>query len=289
MTMETAELERAVEAARSVAAASGLRADGAVVVNNSNRIAVHLTPCDVLARVAPVADQARAEFEVSVARHLAETDAPVAGLDPRAEPVVHLHEGFAVTLWAYYEAAPPAEITPTDYAHALAGLHVSLREMDLHAPHFSDRVAEARRLVADPEQTPDLVDADRELLGTTLTVLGAAVSESKHGSGDQLLHGEPHPGNVLATRKGLLFIDLETCCRGPIEFDLAHGLFQSDARTLALADLYQQYPGADEDVVEQCRTLIWAMITTWRWDRSDQLPNGNYWRTAGLEQLRPAR
>ena len=26
----------------------------------------------------------------------------------------------------------------------------------------------------------------------------------------QLLHGEPHPGNVLGTKSGLLFIDLET-------------------------------------------------------------------------------
>jgi Ser/Thr protein kinase RdoA (MazF antagonist) len=48
------------------------------------------------------------------------------------------------------------------------------------------------------------------------------------------VHGEPHPDNVLSTTTGLLFIDLETCCRGPVEFDLA----------------------------------------AWRWDPGDQLPNG---------------
>ena len=31
-----------------------------------------------------------------------------------------------------------------------------------------------------------------------------------HGGADQLLHGEPHPGNVLTTKNGLVFIDLET-------------------------------------------------------------------------------
>lgn len=36
-----------------------------------------------------------------------------------------------------------------------------------------------------------------------------------------MLHGEPHPGNVLATADGLLFVGFETCCRGPVEFDLA--------------------------------------------------------------------
>jgi len=42
------------------------------------------------------------------------------------------------------------------------------------------------------------------------------------GALEQLLHGEPHPGNVLGTKDGPLFIDLETCCRGPIESGLAH-------------------------------------------------------------------
>ena len=64
-----------------------------------------------------------------------------------------------------------------------------------------------------------LSDADRELLGDTLRDLRRQIG--KRG-GEQLLHGEPHPGNVRTTKNGLLFIDLETCCRGPVEFDLAH-------------------------------------------------------------------
>ena len=103
------------------------------------------------------------------------------------------------------------------------------------------------------------------------------------------MHGEPHPGNLLRTRKGLLFIDFETCCRGPVEFDIAHGLFASeDGRALDAEEVCEHYPGADQDLIEQCRILIWAMITTWRWRQDDQLPNGRYWRIEGLNQLRAA-
>ena len=104
--MEPREVQRAVEAARSAASAWGLRVDDAVVVHNSNRIAVRLTPCDVLARVAPLAYQsADDDLEVVVARRLAETGSPVAELEPRVEPGVHVRDGFAVTLWTYYEPA----------------------------------------------------------------------------------------------------------------------------------------------------------------------------------------
>ena len=64
-----------------------------------------------------------------------------------------------------------------------------------------------------------------------------AVSES--GRPEQLLHGEPHPGNLLSTRTGPLFIDFETYCRGPIEFDLAH----------APDDVGDHYPGVDRGLL----------------------------------------
>jgi thiamine kinase-like enzyme len=94
-----------------------------------------------------------------------------------------------------------------------------------------------------------------------------------------LLHGEPHSGNVLATTNGLLFIDLETCCRGPVEFDLAH----------APEEVSAHYPGIDHGRLSACRTLVLAMITTWRWDDGDQLPNGRQLGREWLGQIRAAR
>ena len=37
----------------------------------------------------------------------------------------------------------------------------------------------------------------------------------------QPLHGDAHPGNVIATREGLVWIDFEDACLGPVEWDLA--------------------------------------------------------------------
>ncbi|MEO8457631.1 MAG: aminoglycoside phosphotransferase family protein [Chloroflexota bacterium] len=287
--MEAPELQRAVEAAKSTASALGLRVDDAVVLHNSNRIAVRLTPCDVVARVASLAYQAADDdLELEVARRLAEIGSPVAGPEPRVPPRVYVRDGFAVTLWTYYEPVAPSAIAPAEYAQALVRLHAGLRQIEVSAPHFTDRIAEAQQLVADQEETPELADADRELLGNTLSRLRTAIIE--RGADEQLLHGEPHLGNLLRTRDGLLFIDFQTCCRGPVEFDIAHSLLPSeDGRMLFGAEeLCAHYPGASQEMVEQCRILIWAMITTWRWQRDDELPNGRYWRIEGLKQLRAA-
>jgi Ser/Thr protein kinase RdoA (MazF antagonist) len=92
-----------------------------------------------------------------------------------------------------------------------------MRMTGVPVPHFTERVADVPGHVA---STPALDDADRELLTSRLRDLRRAVTD--RGAPEQLLHGEPHPGNVLSTKLGPLFIDLETCCRGPVEFDLAH-------------------------------------------------------------------
>ena len=218
--MKASEVPRAVTAGISTASALDLRVDDAVVLHDSNRLAVRLLPCDVLARVADVAHQAGAEFEVEVARRLAETDGPVAELEPHVEPRVYVHNGFVVTLWTYYEPVSSRDVAPPEYARALERLHASMRQIDVTAPHFTDRVAEAQSLVRNRAQTPELADADRELLTNTLRSRRQLIVD--RGAGEQLLHGEPHPDNLLRTKKGLLFVDLETCCRGPVEFDIAH-------------------------------------------------------------------
>lgn len=274
--MQASKARRAVAAATSIASALDLTVDDAIVLHNSNRLTVRLLPCDVVARVAPLAYQASAEFEVELARRLAETESPVAALEPRVEPRVHVRDGFVMNLWTYYEPVASREVPPGDYASALERLHAGMRKVDLTTPHFTDRVAEAQQLVASRDHTPALADADRELLGNTLQSLRRAIED--RGAPEQLLHGEPHPGNLLATLNGLLFIDLETCCRGPVEFDLAH----------APEEVSEHYPGADQDLVRECRMLVLAMITTWRWDRDDQFPNGLQLGTEWLNQIRAA-
>lgn len=273
--MEPSELHRAIEAGRAAASELGLQVDDAIVIHNSDRVALRLVPCDVLARVGPVGHLADFEFEVEVARRLADVDAPVAELDRRVEPRVHVRDVFAISLWTYYESVG-SEIAPADYADVFLRHHAALRQIDLDAPHFTDRVAAALREVNDRERSPELSGADRALLCDALSGLSAAISTDK--AGDQLLHGEPHPGNLLNTRKGPLFVDLVTCCRGPIEFDLAH----------APEEVGKHYAGADHDLIHRCRALNWAMFSAWRWRRDDQMPDRDHWRVEGLNRVRAA-
>ena len=251
--MQPSETQRALAAAMSTASALDLTVDDAIVLHDSNRLAVRLLPCDVVARVAPTAHQA-AQFEVELAQRLAETESPVAALEPRVEPRVYERHGFAVTLWTYYKPVTPRDVSPADYANALERLHAGMRKLDVRTPHFTDRVEEAQRLAESRNLTPELADADRELLITTLRNRRQAIGH--RGAAEQLLHGEPHPGNVLSTKTGLLFTDLETCCRGPVEFDLAH----------VPEDVSARYADADEKLLSQCRVLVLAMVAAWRWD-----------------------
>jgi streptomycin 6-kinase len=105
------------------------------------------------------------------------------------------------------------------------------------------------------------------------------------GSSEQLLHGEPHPGNVLRTSSGLLFVDLETCCRGPIEFDIAHVTTNPSGPPIEVSALYA---GADQSLVLDCWILSLAIATAWRCEPEDDLPNGFAMAMDWIRQLRAA-
>jgi hypothetical protein len=266
------EVTRAIAAATSVAASLDLPANDAIVLHNSNKLALRLTPCDVLARVAHVGQEV-AQLEVELAQRLAEIGSPVGLLEPRVDPLVYTCDGFAVTLWIYHEPVTP-HVSPVDYAKALERLHDGMRKVDVPSPRFTDRIAEAEEIVARPDLSPELADADRVFLGSRLGSLRRAIDD--RGVPEQLLHGEPHTGNVLSTKNGPLFIDLETCCRGPVEFDLAH----------VPEAVCEYYPNVNQGLLDECRQLVLAMVAAWRWDLGDQFPNG---RRYGEEFLRLLR
>jgi len=89
-------------------------------------------------------------------------------------------------------AVPPAE-----YVEALALLHAGMRSVDARAPHLTERVGHAQRLLASHDLTPSLTNADRQILSDVLRDSSRVITD--RGRVEQLLHGEPHPGNLLAT------------------------------------------------------------------------------------------
>jgi hypothetical protein len=271
--VDTDALSRAVAAVTSIAAAVDLAVDEAAVIQNSNKLALRLLPCDVFARVAVMGEEVAA-LEVEIAQQLVAAAAPVAPLEPRVEPRVYSRDGFATTFWTYYTVTSSDSRSSADYSLVLQQLHAGLRSVYVAVPRFTDRIDEAQRLVGNHDRTPALDRAGRELLLDTLN--SARQRIDCVGAVEQLLHGEPHPGNVLDTTNGLLFIDLETCCRGPLEFDAAH----------LPTDVSDHYPELDRDLLNECRRVVLGMVAAWRWDANDQFPDGLRHGQAILDLLR---
>ena len=125
-----------------------------------------------------------------------EADCPIAVLEPRVEPLVHLRDGFAITYWKYYEPLPAADTTLAEYAQTLERLHAGMRQLDAPAPHFTERVEEAQSIVRDRSQSPELIDADRELLASSLQQpsRGPSATAARQSS---CCTANRTPGNVL--------------------------------------------------------------------------------------------
>ncbi len=284
------QVSRALAAATATASAFGFDARNAAVLSNSNRIVARLLPCDTLVRVAPGPDDESAALELEIARRLASVDGPIAGPDPRVPPHVFERDGFTLTFWTYFEPLAGTRFEPSEYAAALRRLHEAMTGIDMPTPHFTDRVMEAQRIVEDPANSPALSADYRDLLSNTLRT--ATDSIIRGGQGEQVLHGEPHAGNLLRTRRGLLFIDLQTCCRGPVEFDIAHCSQPADAGATwhfdahTPAEIAPRYAGADPELVRECCRLMLAMVAAWRADRRDQFPDGASMLDRFLREIR---
>jgi hypothetical protein len=260
-------------AARQVVSDAGLAVETDDVLQESNRVVVRVRPCDTVARVADAGERDAAARERALAAALLDVGEPVAGPDPRVAPAVSVVDGFVVSLWTWHEPVPPPQLEPRAHADALHRLHSSLRTIDVPGvPHYTERAARAVTLMTDA--IPAIGDDDRAYVLSVLDSSLAAVAAA--GAPEQLLHGEPHGGNVLRTAGGLLFTDFEAACRGPIEFDVA------DVDDVVAAE----YPGLDRSLHRRCQRLVQAMVATWCWAGYDDHDNLRHFAHVLLDELR---
>jgi hypothetical protein len=196
------EAERAIAATTAVCSELGFVVAVARIVSNSNKLGLQLLPCDVFARVA-FSGHEGFQLELEIAQGLTEIGSPVASLDMRVEPRVYERDGFAFTLWRHYR---PAGIDPSaaNYAKALEALHVGLAQLDVDAPHFSERVSEAQHLLRNRDKTPRLDDLDRELLLETLGRCAEGSTSDLHASNCSMesptLESPEHCGRCVVHR-----------------------------------------------------------------------------------------
>ena len=193
-----------------------------------------------------------------------EADCPIAVLEPRVEPLVHLSDGFAITYRKFSRAfACGRHHAGRVHAHARTP---ACRHGQLDEPaRTSRRSRGSESIVRDRSQSPELIDADRELMVSSLKQPSRGPS-STAARYEQLLHGEPHarqPAEIRRAACGSLFSSRVSC--GPVEFDLAH----------APEEVERPLPGLRRStaLLRDCRISCsrWCCVAT---DRDADFPNG---------------
>jgi predicted trehalose synthase len=244
----------ALEAARAAALRVGLTGAHTRVLHDANNTLVLLPDERVVAKVATAILAERGDHplrqELAVGAHLAGRGAPVVSPLPGQAGGPHEVNGVLVTLWNYQ----PQSLTPRkldlELPKAMRALHVALADYPGQLPPFTEKVDGACALFADERKTVALARSDRALAGRVYERLRPRLAAVAARSP---LHGEPHVDNVLWTDAGPLFIDFESACVGPREWDLAY--LPHDAR--------RGFRNVDEGLTGLCRLAISFCVAAW--------------------------
>jgi molybdopterin-guanine dinucleotide biosynthesis protein A len=264
--------ERALAAVVEAAAAHGLHGIEPRILADWNDTIVELRPEPLVARVAtsPFRIDAEAELarEAALARAVAERGGPV--LPPTTHPPAgpHLARGLALTFWPYVEPAG-GEPSPAALAASLRELHEALAAVATPLPPLAATLDRAEAL-----ELPALEEDDRRFLATALRELRRRLDAFRLP--ERALHGGPHDANLLRTRDGLRWIDLDSACRGPLEWDAA--FLTPEAAAL--------FPELDPEALEVASRLVSACVATWCWVQPGRAPEVDEAARFHLRRLR---
>lgn len=186
---------------------------------------------DVLVRVRLEVDAAVAEREVHLATALAESGVPVTELlEPAGQP---FHEGGAVTTaWRWAEGTGAVD------AAELGGLARTLRErtadISLTVPVFDPIEAVLGVVTHLPDDDPEAAFVRSRAESLAGSWADAAMDDP---IGRAVVHGDLHPGNVVAAPGGALLTDLELAGAGPSSYDAAPAVVAVDRYGAGAAEL----------------------------------------------------
>lgn len=241
-----------ITAAVEVAAAFGVASTDPKLLQETNNTVVWLRPEAVIAKVATRPDARNdLRLEHAIALELTAVGGEIAAPLPATRPIAHEDTGFVVTLWERLDGVDQAPMRSGDLLRSLGRLHGALAQTAYPLPTFRSSLTRARSALDDDTLMAAMRPADRVFLRADydegLTVLGdAATSEHR-------LHGEPHDANRILTPTGLRWIDFESCCVGPLEWDFA---FQPREVDADLDDV-------DYKLLALLRRLNSARVATW--------------------------
>lgn len=242
----------AVRAALEVAGEVGLRPDDAVVLQETNNTVVWLRPEPVIAKVATRPDaKSDVRLEHAIGTELAALRADAAAPLPGVAPVVHAETSCVVTFWERLDRAVRAMVAPDELVQSLNELHLALAKTHTPLPSFRTALTRARAALDGDSFMAALAPEDRLFLRRVFDDRLAQLDDSSFD--EHRLHGEPHDGNRVVTTEGLRWIDFESCCLGPLEWDLA----------FLPPELDRRFPQVDAELLQLLRQLNSARVATW--------------------------
>ena len=262
------DLTRPIRAATETALAHGIAPDRCEILQDGNTLVLRLSET-LVARVVTDLSGPRqgAEWfgrEIAVARFLAENGAPVIPVHPGIPPGPHERQGYLMNFWQYVEAVP-VEPDPAAVGETLHRCHRILTAFPSALPELAI-LTESIALLETLEEKRLFPAATTALLRDRLV----SSTQALRGLPFQPLHGDAHPGNLMLTRKGLLWTDWEDAFSGPVEWDLASIIW--NARILendhATADgiltAYLEAGGRiDPHTLHQCLIARAAVMSAW--------------------------
>lgn len=249
----------AVQAGVYVAEQFGLRVDEAVLLRSTNNVVAWLRPLPVVVKIG-TGHQSGLATEVRVAAELSALDAPVVGPAPEIPAVVHALAGFSISFWRYHPQPPDVEIAAGRVSAALHRLHAAAAQLseELRAglPSYLDELISVRALLGDAQRLRALPAKERHLLVWVFDRLWKQLQLASPAGVHTVIHGSPHPYNVLLVAGEPSFIDFETTCIGPSEWDLAH--MSPEAAT-------HYAGGTDAPLLQACRDMVRVKTAAWCW------------------------
>ena len=254
----------AVDAAVTAATSLGVACDDPAVLHDGSNVVVHLRPAPVIARVATLTARVRPgiaswfERDALIARHA--HDRGVLATRPLAAAVPA--DGHVVGLWHHEPHDPGYVASPREMAERLFELHEALADLPAPLPRhgpFND-LARALPLLSLPPAALAALEAEAERLRTVLEAFPA-----------RPLHGDAHPGNLLATPAGLMWNDFEDTWRGPLGWDLACLATSSRVDGTAAVAAYPGRVPAEE--LAACVELRMLFGVVWRFVLATRFPH----------------
>jgi hypothetical protein len=164
-----------------------------------------------------------------------------------------------ITLWECVPHDPDAELDDDQLADSLERLHAHLATWGGELPDYRERIWRTERLLADNRAMQAMPREGLELVRARFARVAKPLLE--RAKPNMVLHGGPHLHNVLATPAGLRWIDFETCCRGPVEADLAY-----------LGETATRRPGVDLGLLALTRQMLRISVATICWSSPDRHP-----------------